>query len=326
MINLILWSVFYVAFAFAAQAVVHELGHYIFGRITGYRFLLFRVFGLALVREGSSYRIRYHRSPGSLGQCLMLPPEKEKYPYALVTLGGVILNMATGVAALVYLWVSRGQVPFVHAMGIVLFAFYGAGFAALNILPGKGGATVTDGTVLSEMKKDGLARSCNQAQLQMTRDLIAGKTYGELDMGELTIPEDADFTNSLVGYHKILECYRYMDKREWAKACECLDQFYPVMDRVPVMIRNMILSEQFFISILRNDTTVKDSGILMELHKCLKAAGDFNSIRIRSAYDIFSNRADKETVLLKLEKNKKNYIYKGEAIFCESLIREIRET
>ncbi len=324
MTSLVFWSFFYLVITFVAQTILHELGHYVFGRITGYRFLVFRIFSFAVVKEEKRCVIKYQRSPGAFGQCLMLPPDKEAYPYVLVTIGGVILNALTAAIAMNLLWLSWECIPQVHAIGLMVFSFYGIGFAVINLIPnGKSGAA-SDGSVLADMKRDTLARACNRAQLQLALELMEGKVYGEMDAKLLTLPMDADLTNSLIGYHKILECYHYMDQRKWEKACRCLDQFYPVMDKVPAVIRNVILSEQFFISILRNDTTIKDSGMLKSMGRYFKGwGGDMNYVRVRSAYEIFLKREDREKILLIAEKLKRNYIYRGEAIFCSSLIKEL---
>ena len=60
--------------AIVLNTFFHELGHLIFGLLTGYRFLSFRIFGLMLTRESGSLRFKKHSMPGTLGQCLMAPP------------------------------------------------------------------------------------------------------------------------------------------------------------------------------------------------------------------------------------------------------------
>lgn len=81
------------ALAFALQIVLHELGHLLFGLFSGYRFAAFR-FGPRLMAEC-----------GLLCRCIMAPPEPDGegyYPITLYSLGGIILNLLSG---LFFLWV-----------------------------------------------------------------------------------------------------------------------------------------------------------------------------------------------------------------------------
>ena len=88
--------------AIAAQLILHEAGHLAFGLMTGYRFCSFRVFSLIWVKIGGRIRLRRLSIAGTGGQCLMAPPEMKngKIPVTLYNLGGSIMNLLTGAAAL----------------------------------------------------------------------------------------------------------------------------------------------------------------------------------------------------------------------------------
>lgn len=80
------------ALAFAFQIVLHELGHLLFGLLSGYQFVSFR-FGPRLMAER-----------GLLCRCVMAPPELDEdgyFPITLYSLGGIILNLLSG---LLFLW------------------------------------------------------------------------------------------------------------------------------------------------------------------------------------------------------------------------------
>lgn len=81
------------ALAFVLQIILHELGHLLFGLLSGYRFAAFR-FGPRLMAEC-----------GLFCRCVMAPPETDEegyYPVTLYSLGGIILNLLSG---LFFLWV-----------------------------------------------------------------------------------------------------------------------------------------------------------------------------------------------------------------------------
>ena len=75
------------------MVITHEAGHLICGLLTGYRFVSFRVFSVMLLRENGKLKWEKHKVPGTAGQCLMAPPQKENgnYPYRLYNLGGILV-------------------------------------------------------------------------------------------------------------------------------------------------------------------------------------------------------------------------------------------
>ena len=81
------------ALAFVLQIVLHELGHLLFGLLSGYGFVTFR-FGPRLLAQC-----------GLLCRCVMCPPEPDEdgcFPLSLYSLGGICLNLLSG---LLFLWV-----------------------------------------------------------------------------------------------------------------------------------------------------------------------------------------------------------------------------
>lgn len=93
MLLIVLAAFLCLALAFVLQIVLHELGHLLFGLMGGYRFTAFR-FGPRLMAEC-----------GLLCRCVMAPPEPDEggyYPITLYSLGGIVLNLLSG---LLFLWV-----------------------------------------------------------------------------------------------------------------------------------------------------------------------------------------------------------------------------
>ena len=83
------------------QTIIHESGHLIFGLITGYKFVSFRIGHFMFIKEKGRLKIKLYTVVGTAGQCLMMPPQwNEKIPYRLYNLGGCIMNAATALFAL----------------------------------------------------------------------------------------------------------------------------------------------------------------------------------------------------------------------------------
>ena len=66
--------------AFILQVIVHEAGHLVFGLLSGYKFISFRVFDFKIIKdENGKLKIRFERLAGTGGQCLMRAPEFYTY-------------------------------------------------------------------------------------------------------------------------------------------------------------------------------------------------------------------------------------------------------
>ena len=119
-------ALFCLALAFVLQIILHELGHLLFGLLSGYRFVSFR-FGFRLLAQC-----------GQLCRCVMCPPEPDQdgyFPLALYSLGGIFLNLLSGLLFLLLYFISGGMLLltlFSLSAGIL-----GLGFGLMFALPVK---------------------------------------------------------------------------------------------------------------------------------------------------------------------------------------------
>ena len=77
------------------QLIIHELGHLIFGLLSGYKFSSFRIGNIILLKHRKKLKFKKLKIAGTAGQCLMSPPEIKdgKVPVFLYNLGGALLNL-----------------------------------------------------------------------------------------------------------------------------------------------------------------------------------------------------------------------------------------
>ena len=78
--------------------IIHEAGHLVFGLLSGYKYLLFRVGSLTLIKRNNKFEFKKMSIKGTAGQCVLMPPESkepEKVPFFLYHAGGGIFNILT---------------------------------------------------------------------------------------------------------------------------------------------------------------------------------------------------------------------------------------
>ena len=149
---------------FILQVIIHEAGHLVFGLLSGYKFISFRVFDFKVIKdENGKLKIRYERLAGTGGQCLMRAPEyvEGKFKYKLYLLGGVTFNLVFSIV----FWLI---LPNYYTL---LFALIGFALAFLNLIP----MGFNDGMTFYHASKDETTRFILFLQLEYVYYQSIGK-------------------------------------------------------------------------------------------------------------------------------------------------------
>ena len=150
--------------AFILHVIIHEAGHLVFGLLSGYKFISFRVFDFKIIKdENRKFKIRYERLAGTGGQCLMRAPEyiEGKFKYKLYLLGGVTFNLVFSIV----FWLI---LPSYYTL---LFALIGFALAFLNLIP----MGFNDGMTFYHASKDETTRFVLYLQLEYVYYQSIGK-------------------------------------------------------------------------------------------------------------------------------------------------------
>ena len=150
--------------AFILHIIVHEAGHLVFGLLSGYKFVSFRVFDFKIIKdENGKLSFRYEKIAGTGGQCLMRAPEyvEGKFKYKLYLLGGVIFNVLFSIV----FWLI---LPSYYTL---LFALIGFTLAFLNLIP----MGFNDGMTFYHASKDETTRFVLYLQLEYVYYQSIGK-------------------------------------------------------------------------------------------------------------------------------------------------------
>lgn len=177
---LLMISLMYIAIFL--EMAIHEAGHLVFGLITGYEFISYRVGSFTFVKEEGKIKVKKYSLPGTGGQCLMSPPlYSEDMPYVLYNAGGAIFNFLS-FAIFLLLFFLLSSVPFLSSF-LLMTAFISFGLGAMNIIPLIYG---NDGSNIVNIHKSEIEKKSFWAQMEM-----AGLQNGGVrvkDMGEEVFP------------------------------------------------------------------------------------------------------------------------------------------
>jgi len=192
--------------------VVHEAGHMISGWLTGYKFVLFRVGSLTLIRHKNTLQFKRYRIGGTGGQCLMEPPdvhnEDYRFPFYLYNLSGGLVNILFSTLFTVWAW----HTPQPTTVVLIVFAAIGFFFGATNLIPRRIGGISNDGLNVLSCAKD--ARTRRAMWIQLKYAALSTQGVRQRDIPEAWISDTGDISNEAIGFLLCLQYDRLMDNEE----------------------------------------------------------------------------------------------------------------
>lgn len=310
---------------FLVHILLHEIGHLIFGLLSGYKFVSFRVGSHILVREDRGFKWKRFNIPGTAGQCLMMPPEIEdgEFPFIIYNLGGVLVNLIVAILALLY---SKNlQLPYVN-LGIAIF-ISGIFIFITNGIPMKLGGMPNDGYNTISMIKNRKSREHFYIQLKINGLLTFGQRPRDISMEEYELDKIEDLENPLNVGIKLMEYYGYLDRGDIQKAKDVLDFLVPYLGRIVPIYRYEINMERIFLELIGNVNKDFIDNLYGDTLKKYVSRDNFmlNKKRILIAYELYYNK-DKDRALKyfeELKKMAKDHPIKGEVRMELDLAKEM---
>lgn len=307
--------IFIFYFGYIIQAIIHEAGHLIFGLISGYEFISFRVGSITIIKDEGKFKLKKFKIKGTGGQCLMMPKTNnyEELNYVLYNLGGILMNAIISIISLIVLM----SVDTNKYIKVILFTliFMGVLYVISNGIPMKFAEISNDGYNTITISRDKFIKYCFYTQLKVNGLLYKGMRLRDMPVEWFHVKDGADLNNPIVTCLKVMEANYYQDKLNFDLAKECYEN---ILDKVPDIIKlyeNEIKCELLFYEILNGNTEKVEELYTKELRNYIKLTNCYISRkRLMYVYNLLvlkdKKKADK--VLGEFEKVKKSYPIKGE--------------
>ena len=297
--------------AIAAQLILHEAGHLVFGLMSGYRFCSFRVFSLMWAKEGERIRLRRMAIAGTGGQCLMGPPEMKdgKIPVTLYNLGGSIMNLLTGAAALA---AFSAALQGMGAALLLVTAAVGLGIALMNGIPLHMGVMDNDGMNVVMLRRDAEAMRSFWIQMKVNELQTQGVRLRDMPEAWFALPEKMD--DAMTAALGVLACNRLMDAHQFDAAAALMAR----MTRCTAMAgvhRAMMACDMEYIALITRGKAAQETARTAAQQKIMKQMKDFPSVlRIEYACALLKegDRAGAERISARFEKLAGRYPYPGD--------------
>lgn len=311
---------------FIIQIIIHESGHLIFGLISRYEFISFRVGSITIVKADGKFKLKKFNIKGTGGQCLMMPKTNnyEELHYILYNLGGVLMNAIVSiVSAIILLSIDTNKY-----IEVILIAFIFVGIVCVigNGIPMKISGIANDGYNILSISKDKFIKYCFYTQLKVNGLLYKGMRIKDMPIEWFYIKDGADINNPLVTSLKIMEANYYHDKLNFEMAKKCYEDILENSPKIIKLYENEIKCELLFLEILNGNLEKVEEIYTKELRNYIKITECYISRkRLMYTYNLMvlkdKNKADK--LLGEFERVKKTYPVKSEIESEEEIIKLI---
>lgn len=299
--------------AMFAQIIIHEAGHLIFGLLSGYKFISFRIMSFMWVKENGKIKFRRLSLAGTGGQCLMAPPDlvDGKLPVILYNLGGVLLNIAAGILFLgAYFAVTN--IPLL-SFAMLLSSAIGFISAFMNGVPMHMGTIDNDGYNAFALTRNDKARYAFWVQMKVNEQITKGVRLKDMPDEWFATSSDEEMKNSMVAAIGVFAANRLMDEQNFEDADRLMAHLLEIESGMVGLHRNLIICDRIYLELIgENRREVLDGMRTQEQLNFMKAMKNYMTVlRTEYAYALLCEKdsAKANEIKARFEKRAKTHPY-----------------
>lgn len=273
---------------FLLQITIHELGHLIFGLLSGYSFISLRILSFVLVRDKNGFRLKRFSQPGVLGQSIMKPPRIQdgNFPFLLYNLGGSLLNFLISIPFFLALVVFE-NIGYPQNILMLIFGTMGILIGLINISPLSSGGQATDGlNVLAMLRVPG-ARMSFYNQLLIQGYLCQGVRPRDFELENLLANQELAGARSVDFTMTFFDHQQRLDSLDFEGARRSLERLDPYLEELLKSYRQEVRLAKIFLELVsKGDRALIDELYDQDLKDYVNGAvPSLSSLRFTMAYE-----------------------------------------
>lgn len=276
--------------------IIHEAGHLVFGRLSGYQFSSFRIGRLMWIKEEGKIRLKKLSIAGTGGQCLMSPPDMADggIPVVLYNLGGSLMNAVSGFICLGLCFVT-GSIPYVPVF-FAMMAVIGMLDALSNAIPMRMGMVDNDGYNALALRRDKEAQRSFWIQLKANNELARGRSILEQPAEWFEMPSDEGLKNSMVAVMGVFACNRLMSEHRFEEAAKEMEKLLEKDTAIVDLHRNLLICDLIYCELIGENRRERLEELLdKEQRKFMKSMRRFPAVlRTEYAYALLGKKDEQE--------------------------------
>lgn len=308
------------------HVVLHEAGHLIFGLITGYQFISFRIFSYIWIKEEGKITRKRFSLAGTGGQCIMSPPplKEGKIPYLWYNLGGVLANVFVSLLLMFFYYYFKPR----GFWGEVLLLTFMVGFilALLNGIPLNNGEVLNDGYNIVAIGRSSLSMYAFWLQLKIMEEMAKKKRLKDLPGDWFISPKEEELDNVMVSTIPVFACNRLLDMKEFKQTKEKIEYLLGGKVKMAGIHKILLKIDLLYLTLILSHNQEEISRIYTkELKKYMKQLHSLLPVmRTEYAYALLSDKDLQKAEKMKerFEKAASKYPYPQEVLGERELMEE----
>jgi len=297
-------------FACFVQIIIHEAGHLIFGRLTGYQFSSFRIGTFMWIKKDGKLKLKKLSLAGTGGQCLMSPPDMVggKMPYVLYNLGGILTNGIVGLICLGVGFLFKQHYylsTFLIVMGVI-----GLLFALTNGIP-MPGLVNNDGHNAWSLGKSTSALRSFWLQMKIAEQIAKGIRLKDMPEEWFSLPTPEEMKNSMNATIGVFRCNRLIDAKAFDEANQLMEKLLKMDTGIVDIHRKLLICDRIYCDLIRgNRQDYIDEMLDKKQKEFMKAMKKFPSVlRTQYAYALLAQQNQEEAYKIKKQFEKCSHTY-----------------
>lgn len=323
-----MFGLFIAGISYFIHVVIHEGGHLLFGLLTGYEFVSFRIGSMMFIRKDGKFIRKKYTIPGTGGQCLLMPKgdDYKTVPYFFYHAGGFIMNFVTSI--LVLLITLSFDDNYIKMLGMV-YSIIGFVIGLMNSIPLNNKITNDGYNILSIYKHDEERKAVFQQMKIIGLITLEEKRLKDMPSEYFELADEKCFNYPLCCASACLTVSRYIDEFKFDKAYELgknLIENYSMMDVQKYLFYGELMCIEL-INELEPDYILKvEDKMYKKVIKMIKMMPYV--YRMEYAYQLLYKKNEKltEKALLDFEKSCITHPYISEIESERDYIKLIKET
>ena len=315
--------------ALILQIIIHEAGHLVFGLLTGYRFISFRVYSFMWMKDNDRIRFKRMSIAGTGGQCLMAPPDLKdgKMPVQLYNYGGAIMNLiASAISGGLSLLCPAGSLfrPFLLMMLVT-----GIAYALMNGLPLRMSLANNDGRNAWDLARSPEAVRAFWTTMKMNELSARGVCLRDMPEEWFAVPDEEGMKNGITSSLGAVACSRLMEQGRFEEADALMERLLSQNNGIQGVYRKMLVCDRIYVELIReNRPEALEALRTKDQLKFMKSMKKYPSVlRTEYAYALLAEKDPEkaQTVMEAFEKAARTYPNPNDITIERELMETARE-
>ena len=302
--------------------IIHEAGHFFFGLLTGYKFSSFRMLNIMIIKQNNRLKIKKYSLAGTAGQCIMIPPSiNEHTPYILYNYGGPLFSLFFAIVFFA-IYIHVPQLSYISSFSYCL-AVYGIFIFLTNGIPLELFSS-NDAMNIIYIKKDKKYLKYINSQFKTIELVSEGVRLKDISDDILFFPNLDNIDNVTVCGIAENYCEKLIDKHEFNKAEEKINEILNKNNEINSIYKNMLIANLIYCKIIKKESKEEIDSLTTKEYKKFesKMKNHPSILRINYAYSLLveNNLSKANTYIEKFNKISKTHPYQSEIISERELI------